>query len=112
MTDSDKDMTQRFVEEFKIAVAPLILRIKQTDQSDPSKVNDLRSSVKTDLQSVIDNLERKLKDGCMDAKTWIEAMVKLPTKNSENDLNAYVFLMEILLKIEIDRLNDRGKNNV
>lgn len=48
----------------------------------------------------------------MDAKTWIEAMVKLPTKNSENDLNAYVFLMEILLKIEIDRLNDRGKNNV
>lgn len=69
MTDSDKDMTQRFVEEFKIAVAPLILRIKQTDQSDPSKVNDLRSSVKTDLQSVIDDLEKKTQRwmyGCQD----------------------------------------------
>lgn len=106
-SDSNKEMSQAFVEQFEVAVDPTVQKIKNWN-GDPAKLNDLKTSVKADLQSVMADLDRKLNDGYIDSEKLIEVIARSSTSRSVEDTRAWAFLMEILLMTMMEKNKERG----
>jgi hypothetical protein len=97
--DTDKKMSQAFVEQLELALAPIIIRIKNRS-NDPAELNHLRMLVRVDsahaMKSVIDNLNKKFPTFSIDPEKLGEALRRLLSTKEESadDIEAWLFLME------------------
>lgn len=99
----ETDQSTVFVEQFEKGFLAIVQTVKDWDSrcvENPSKRNDLTTSVTADLQSLIDDLKKKFNGTSIDFQKLIAALDRLsPKEYSEGDTKALIFVLEIFLKM-------------
>jgi len=86
-----KEANEAFIEEFEIELSPILQKLKNWN-GDPSKLNDLRTVVKAD----IDDLKTKLSGRPIDLQKLLDALERSsPKEDSEDGGRALALLIEI-----------------